>query len=151
MGKEMVNRMGMTPISGSLLHDEGGRRGWRSGCLRQSVEPAGRIDQGVVTGDADVVADVGRVAGRDQDDAVGVVHQGGFQHEGGQGAGLCQVGTGGLRPAAAQGGVRAQGGAELGAGQSATPALPGTAARIEVADLKERIRKLEAIAAGVEL
>ena len=29
--------------------------------------------------------------------------------------------------------------------------LPVTAARIEVADLRERIRKLEAIAAGVEL
>lgn len=33
--------------------------------------------------------------------------------------------------------------------ESATP--PSPAARIEVADLKERIRKLEAIAAGVEL
>ena len=32
------------------------------------------------------------------------------------------------------------------------PAEPGTgAARIEVADLKERVRKLEAIAAGVDL
>lgn len=30
-------------------------------------------------------------------------------------------------------------------------APPSTAARIEVADLKERIRKLEAIAAGVDL
>ncbi len=30
-------------------------------------------------------------------------------------------------------------------------ALPGTASRIEIADLKERIRKLEAIAAGVDL
>ena len=28
---------------------------------------------------------------------------------------------------------------------------PGAAARIEIADLKERIRKLEAIAAGVDL
>lgn len=41
--------------------------------------------------------------------------------------------------------------AELGAASPAATALPGTAARIEVADLKERIRKLEAIAAGVEL
>lgn len=33
-----------------------------------------------------------------------------------------------------------------------TPApLPSAASRIEVADLKERIRKLEAIAAGVDL
>ena len=31
------------------------------------------------------------------------------------------------------------------------PALPNASARIEIADLKERIRKLEAIAAGVEL
>ncbi len=31
------------------------------------------------------------------------------------------------------------------------PAAPGAGARIEMADLKERIRKLEAIAAGVEL
>ena len=30
-------------------------------------------------------------------------------------------------------------------------ALPNATARIEIADLKERIRKLEAIAAGVEL
>jgi hypothetical protein len=29
--------------------------------------------------------------------------------------------------------------------------LPGPAARIELADLKERVRKLEAIAAGVDL
>lgn len=35
------------------------------------------------------------------------------------------------------------------AGQDNSP--PSAAARIEVADLKERIRKLEAIAAGVEL
>ena len=34
-------------------------------------------------------------------------------------------------------------------GDEATP--PSTATRIEVADLKERIRKLEAIAAGVDL
>lgn len=32
-----------------------------------------------------------------------------------------------------------------------SPDLPATAARIDLADLKERIRKLEAIAAGVEL
>lgn len=31
------------------------------------------------------------------------------------------------------------------------PAMPSTSARIEIADLKERIRKLEAIAAGVDL
>ena len=31
------------------------------------------------------------------------------------------------------------------------PAPPSATARIEIADLKERIRKLEAIAAGVEL
>ncbi len=31
------------------------------------------------------------------------------------------------------------------------PALPNASARIEIADLKERIRKLEAIAAGVDL
>jgi hypothetical protein len=31
------------------------------------------------------------------------------------------------------------------------PAAPSTGARIEIADLKERIRKLEAIAAGVDL
>lgn len=40
--------------------------------------------------------------------------------------------------------------AELGRrGDDAAP--PSAAARIEVADLKERIRKLEAIAAGVDL
>lgn len=33
----------------------------------------------------------------------------------------------------------------------ATPAMPSASARIELADLKERIRKLEAIAAGVDL
>ena len=32
-----------------------------------------------------------------------------------------------------------------------TVGLPQTAARIDLADIKERIRKLEAIAAGVEL
>ena len=31
------------------------------------------------------------------------------------------------------------------------PVAPSASARIEIADLKERIRKLEAIAAGVEL
>ncbi|KQN93622.1 hypothetical protein ASE95_01410 [Sphingomonas sp. Leaf231] len=31
------------------------------------------------------------------------------------------------------------------------PPVPGAGARIEIADLKERIRKLEAIAAGVDL
>ena len=34
---------------------------------------------------------------------------------------------------------------------SAPPASPGAGARIEMADLKERIKKLEAIAAGVDL
>jgi len=33
----------------------------------------------------------------------------------------------------------------------AQPAIPSAASRIEMADLKERIRKLEAIAAGVDL
>lgn len=33
----------------------------------------------------------------------------------------------------------------------AAPTLPNASARIEIADLKERIRKLEAIAAGVDL
>lgn len=32
-----------------------------------------------------------------------------------------------------------------------TPGAPSTTASIEIADLKERIRKLEAIAAGVDL
>jgi hypothetical protein len=42
--------------------------------------------------------------------------------------------------------------AELTTGQSAPGVgLPQTAARIDLADIKERIRKLEAIAAGVEL
>ena len=31
------------------------------------------------------------------------------------------------------------------------PSMPNASARIEIADLKERIRKLEAIAAGVDL
>lgn len=35
--------------------------------------------------------------------------------------------------------------------EDAAPAMPSTSARIEIADLKERIRKLEAIAAGVDL
>lgn len=33
----------------------------------------------------------------------------------------------------------------------AQPAEPSTAARIEIADLRERLRKLEAIATGVDL
>jgi hypothetical protein len=44
--------------------------------------------------------------------------------------------------------------AHAAAGAVAAPeagAVPAAAARIEIADLKERIRKLEAIAAGVEL
>ena len=41
---------------------------------------------------------------------------------------------------------------ELDHGQSgAAPPATGAGARIEIADLRERIRKLEAIAAGVEL
>ena len=36
-------------------------------------------------------------------------------------------------------------------GQPDGPSLPNASARIEIADLKERIRKLEAIAAGVDL
>jgi hypothetical protein len=32
-----------------------------------------------------------------------------------------------------------------------TPATPSTAQRIDIADLKERIRKLEAIASGVDI
>jgi hypothetical protein len=40
--------------------------------------------------------------------------------------------------------------AELARGTEGT-APPSTATRIEVADLKERIRKLEAIAAGVDI
>lgn len=39
-----------------------------------------------------------------------------------------------------------------GGGQQQAPVgLPSATARIEIADLKERIRRLEAIAAGVEL
>jgi len=42
---------------------------------------------------------------------------------------------------------------ELAAGHSiaADPAVPHAGSRIEIADLKERLRKLEAIAAGVDL
>ena len=40
---------------------------------------------------------------------------------------------------------------ELAHGGDAVAAVPTAGARIEIADLKERIRKLEAIAAGVEL
>ncbi len=36
-------------------------------------------------------------------------------------------------------------------GSEHAPMLPSASARIEIADLKERIRKLEAIAAGVDL
>ena len=36
-------------------------------------------------------------------------------------------------------------------GEARQPAMPNASARIEIADLKERIRKLEAIAAGVDL
>lgn len=36
-------------------------------------------------------------------------------------------------------------------GEINAPAMPNASARIEIADLKERIRKLEAIAAGVDL
>ena len=35
--------------------------------------------------------------------------------------------------------------------RTGNPGLTGAGARIEIADLKERIRKLEAIAAGVDL
>ncbi len=35
--------------------------------------------------------------------------------------------------------------------EDSAPAMPSASARIEIADLKERIRKLEAIAAGVDL
>lgn len=40
---------------------------------------------------------------------------------------------------------------ELTAHTTPSIGLPHTAARIDLADIKERIRKLEAIAAGVEL
>jgi len=41
--------------------------------------------------------------------------------------------------------------AELDRGFAAEMPTPSAGARIEIADLKERIRKLEAIAAGVDL
>ncbi|WP_420605651.1 hypothetical protein [Novosphingopyxis sp.] len=41
--------------------------------------------------------------------------------------------------------------AEIGAGALHDRPLPSGSARIEVADLKERVRKLEAIASGIEL
>lgn len=41
--------------------------------------------------------------------------------------------------------------AELDRLPGATATLPAAGTRIEIADLKERIRKLEAIAAGVDL
>ncbi|PVX30780.1 hypothetical protein [Sphingomonas pokkalii] len=41
--------------------------------------------------------------------------------------------------------------AELHRPEMAAAAMPNAASRIELADLKERIRKLEAIAAGVDL
>jgi hypothetical protein len=40
---------------------------------------------------------------------------------------------------------------ELALAPGTAPALPSAAARIELADLKERVRKLEAIASGVDL
>ncbi len=40
---------------------------------------------------------------------------------------------------------------QLDATQDAMPPLPSAGSRIEIADLKERIKKLEAIAAGVDL
>jgi hypothetical protein len=41
--------------------------------------------------------------------------------------------------------------AELSAKRDPDAALPNASARIELADLRERLRKLEAIAAGVDL
>jgi hypothetical protein len=41
--------------------------------------------------------------------------------------------------------------ARAGGGEVREASLPNATARIEIADLKERIRKLEAIAAGVDL
>ena len=38
-----------------------------------------------------------------------------------------------------------------GGGYEPATGIPGSAARIELADLRERVRKLEAIAAGVDL
>ena len=46
---------------------------------------------------------------------------------------------------------RSQALATLHGDPSDLPAAPSASARIEIADLKERIRKLEAIAAGVDL
>lgn len=40
---------------------------------------------------------------------------------------------------------------ELEGAQAGTGAVPAAGTRIEIADLRERIRKLEAIAAGVDL
>ncbi len=40
---------------------------------------------------------------------------------------------------------------QLDRGQQTDTPLPNAGARIEIADLKERIKKLEAIAAGVDL
>jgi hypothetical protein len=40
---------------------------------------------------------------------------------------------------------------ELAGGSSSNPSPPSAAARIELADLKERVRKLEAIAAGIDI
>lgn len=42
-------------------------------------------------------------------------------------------------------------GQQFGQGDATAPSMPSASARIEIADLKERIRKLEAIAAGVDL
>lgn len=39
----------------------------------------------------------------------------------------------------------------VGHADAVAPSMPNASARIEIADLKERIRKLEAIAAGVDL
>ncbi|MCP3734425.1 hypothetical protein M9979_05975 [Sphingomonas sp. RP10(2022)] len=40
---------------------------------------------------------------------------------------------------------------QLDVAQDAVPPMPSAGSRIEIADLKERIKKLEAIAAGVDL
>jgi hypothetical protein len=39
---------------------------------------------------------------------------------------------------------------EIAGGRRMEPAAPSAAGRIELADLKERVRKLEAIASGIE-
>lgn len=44
-----------------------------------------------------------------------------------------------------------QAGGELAMDRNVPQSMPNASARIEIADLKERIRKLEAIAAGVDL